>query len=183
MEITERQEEELVARCGSGDGGAFEHLLRPHRRRLLGYLVRASGDPALAEDLLQETLLRAWKALADYRSRGRLVAWLFTIARSVVVDRVRRRDARPTLVSAPEVEPEAREDPSARLLANELAERLSSTVAELPERQRDVFLLRLDGDLKFREIAELRGEPLSTVLGHMHYAMKKLRRTVRDHHE
>ena len=56
-------------------------------------------------------------------------------------------------------------------------------IAQLPEKQRQVFLLRQHGELKFREIAELREEPLSTVLGHMHYALKKLKQAVKEHHD
>ena len=176
-------EADLVDRCRNGDGDAFERLLRPYRGRVLAYLVRSCGDRSQAEDLLQDVLMRAWKGLGGYRASGRLTGWLFSIAHSVVIDRARGRAARPQLVGVPELETAAGDDPATRLLAAELEDRLLKVVAELSEAQRQVFLLRQHGDLKFREIAELRGEPLSTVLGHMHYAMNKLRRTVREHYE
>jgi RNA polymerase sigma-70 factor (ECF subfamily) len=99
----------------------------------------------------------------------------------VTIDHVRRRARRPDEVTADDDRPDAG-DPSKTLLARELGRLLADAVARLPEKQRRVFLLRQHGTLKFREIADLTGEPLSTVLGHMSYATEKLRRVVRHYH-
>jgi RNA polymerase sigma-70 factor (ECF subfamily) len=172
----------LIDRVRGGDADAFADLVRPWRRRMAGYLARMSGDIAHADDLLQETLIRVWRGLPTYDDRQRFGAWLFTIAHHVTIDHVRRRARDPGTTLAATDEPVGRADPSHALMARELGRLLADAVAQLPEKQRRVFLLRQHGTLKFREIAELTGEPLSTVLGHMSYATEKLRRVVRHYH-
>ena len=175
------RERRLIERCRGGDADAFADLIRPWQRRLIGYLARMCGATQ-ADDLLQETLIRLWRGLPAYDDRRRFGSWLFTIAHHVTIDHVRRRARTPDAVgNVPEVTGPT--DPSGELMARELGERLAGAVEGLPEKQRRVFLLRQHGTLRFREIAELTGEPLSTVLGHMSYATEKLQRIVRQYHE
>jgi RNA polymerase sigma-70 factor, ECF subfamily len=172
----------LIERFRRGEAEAFTDLVRPWHHRLAAYLARMCGDPGHAEDLAQETLVRVWRGLRGYDDRQRFGAWLFTIAHHVTVDHVRRRAREPDAVAVSDADLPCRTDPANALIARELGQRLADAVAQLPEKQRRVFLLRQHGTLKFREIAELTGEPLSTVLGHMSYATDKLRRVVRQYH-
>jgi RNA polymerase sigma-70 factor (ECF subfamily) len=182
MEGTESlRERTLIERFRSGDEDAFGDLVRPWHRCLAGYLGRMCGDPGQADDLLQETLFRAWRGLASYDERKRFASWLFTIAHHVTIDHLRRHVREPPRVFDT-VEMPSPADPSRELMARELGRILANAVETLPEKQRRVFLLRQHGGLKFREIAELTGEPLSTVLGHMSYATEKLQRIVRQYH-
>lgn len=182
MEGTESlRERALIERFRRGDADAFADLVRPWRRRLAGYLARMCGDAGHADDLAQETLMRVWRGLRWYDDRTRFGSWLFTIAHHVTIDHARRQARAPALVGEPP-EVAAPADPSGELMARELAQLLADGVEKLPEKQRRVFLLRQHGTLKFREIAELTGEPLSTVLGHMSYATEKLHRIVRQYH-
>ena len=183
MEDTESlRERALIERFRRGDADAFTDLVRPWHRRLAGYLARICGDATHADDLLQETLIRVWRGLRSYDDRKRFASWLFTIAHHVTIDHLRRR-ARAAHEAA-DVIPDLAlpTDPSGELMAQELGRLLADAVERLPEKQRRVFLLRQHGTLKFREIAELTGEPLSTVLGHMSYATEKLQRVVRQYH-
>jgi len=173
-------ERALIERFCRGDADAFNDLMRPWHRRLAGYLARMCGDATHADDLLQETLIRVWRGLHSYDDRKRFGSWLFTIAHHVTVDHLRRQ-ARASCEVGDAPEAAAAADPSSELLADELGRLLANAVAKLPEKQRRVFLLRQHGTLKFREIAELTDEPLSTVLGHMSYATEKLQRIVRDY--
>ena len=173
----------LIERCRRGDANAFAELVRPWRRRLTAYLSRLCGDAAQADDLHQETLIRVWRALPSYDDRQRFGSWLFTIAHHVTIDDGRRRARVPAdLTPLPQHLAAQPSDPANELMARELGQLLADAVERLPEKQRRVFLLRQHGTLKFREIAELTGEPLSTVLGHMSYATEKLRRVVRTYH-
>jgi RNA polymerase sigma-70 factor, ECF subfamily len=172
----------LIERFRCGDAEAFTDLVRPWRRRLAAYVGRMCGDAGHADDLVQETLLRVWRGLPGYDDRQRFGAWLFTIAHHVAVDHVRGRARRVDETAATVANLPGRTDPANALIARELGQQLADAVARLPEKQRRVFLLRQHGTLKFREIAELTGEPLSTVLGHMSYATDKLRRVVRHYH-
>lgn len=170
----------LVAAATAGDGEAFAQLLTPYRSRLFAYLARDTGRREDAEELMQETLLRAWQGMAGYRHAGRFDAWLFAIARNVARDarrlQARHRAAfvseRPGDVAEPRVDPVA----PIRLEARARARRLEALLAGLPAERRQVFLLRQHGELSFREIAELMGRPLGTVLSHMHRAVHDLRR-------
>jgi RNA polymerase sigma factor (sigma-70 family) len=182
MEGTESPHERaLIERFRGGDADAFADLVRPWHRRLAGYLARMCGDAAHADDLLQETLIRVWRGLHSYDDRKRFGSWLFTIAHHVTIDHLRQKAREPDrALSIPDVA--APTDPSGELMARELGRLLAGAVEKLPEKQRRVFLLRQHGRLKFREIAELTAEPLSTVLGHMSYATQKLQRIVRDYH-
>lgn len=173
---------DLIERFRQGDADAFADLVRPYHRRLSTYLARMSGDRGHAEDLVQETLVRVWKGLESYDDRKRFGSWLFTIAHHVMIDHVRRRTRGPEATDHSPEDLSGPGDPSAELMAGELGRILSAAVEALPEKQRRVFLLRQHGTLKFREIAELTGEPLSTVLGHMSYATEKLQRIVRAYH-
>lgn len=182
MEETESlRERALIERFRGGDADAFSDLVRPWRRRLAGYLVRMCADAGHADDLLQETLIRVWRGLPSYDDRRRFGSWLFTIAHHVAIDHLRRRAREPDEV-APVLEMAGDGDPSGQFMARELGQLLARAVERLPEKQRRVFLLRQHGRFKFREIAELTGEPLSTVLGHMSYATEKLHRVVRQYH-
>jgi RNA polymerase sigma-70 factor (ECF subfamily) len=176
------RERTLIERFRGGDSDAFADLVRPWHRRLVGYLARMSGDPVSADDLVQQTLIRVWRGLPSYDDRKRFGSWLFTIAHHVTVDHLRRRRREGLhLPDIPETASSA--DPSSELMARELGRLLAHAIDGLPEKQRRVFSLRQHGRLKFREIAELTDEPLSTVLGHMSYATAKLERIVREYHD
>ncbi len=159
-----------------GDAEAFARLVRPYQDKLYGYLRYRQPVDADAEDLLQEVLLKAWRGLLAGHAPQRFGAWLFTIARRVVIDLGRKQRARPRLVAVdPPREASDIETPETELQALQTRTRLEAAVAELPDKQREVFILRLTTELTFRELAELRSEPLSTVLGHMSYAVAKLK--------
>ncbi|MGB8932015.1 MAG: sigma-70 family RNA polymerase sigma factor, partial [Anaeromyxobacteraceae bacterium] len=86
----DESDEELMRRFQAGDARAFETLVRRHRTALWSFLVRHVGDRARAEDLLQETFLRAVRGSAEWRERAKVTTWLFTIARNLTLDELRR---------------------------------------------------------------------------------------------
>lgn len=153
----------------------FESLVEPCRRRLWTFVRRMVGDEATAEDLYQEALLHAWRALPGYRERGRFLSWLFRIAHNVVRNDRRKRGVRPVLVAPPDgLDPPDPATADDRLRAGEVRRRLDQQLHDLTTEQREVFLLRMHSDLSFREIAELTGAPLSTVINRMRDALGKL---------
>lgn len=177
----------MVSEAVEGGSDAFAELLAPFRAPLFGYLLRSCGRRDLAEDLLQETLLRCWLALPGYDERGRFRAWLFSIARNTVRDAVRRL-ARSRLVDPEEMVhlhpgPAEKFDPHRAMESRQLLRRVQRLLAHLPERQRDVFLLRHHGGMTFREIAGLLGVPLGTVLSDMHRTVGKIRKEIGRHDE
>lgn len=184
----ERTDEELLAAYQQGDAGAFELLLRRHRAPLFTFLLRMLGDRERAEDLAQETFLRIVKGAQAWEHRARFQTWLFTIARNLCVDASRRDrfrraesldqtgpDDGPSMVdSVPgrEIDP-ARGAESARLRPL-----LQKALLSLPHEQREVFVLREQAGMPFKEIAELVGTNENTVKSRMRYALEGLRKAL-----
>jgi len=186
----EKTDEELLAEFQQGDAGAFERLLRRHRSPLYTFFVRMLGDRARAEDLAQETFLRIVKGSAAWEHRARFQTWLYTIARNLCVDAARRErfrraeslDAQDGEEGAPLVEAVAssgagpdREAESARLRPV-----LQRALLALPAEQREVFMLREQAGLPFKEIADLVGANENTVKSRMRYALSGLRKALAE---
>jgi len=183
----DESDEQLMRRFQAGDARAFETLVRRHRTALWNFLLRHVGDRARAEDLLQDALLRAVKASAGWEDRAKVTTWLFTIARNVATDELRRAvhrraeplDGRDDGKAGP-IDRAASDDPPPDAAAEGalLRPRLEAALAALPVEQREVFVLREHGGLGFREIAEVTGVPENTVKSRMRYALEGLRRTL-----
>ena len=159
---------------------AFAVLVREHSGAVLGFVRRRVRNPELAEDLVQETFLRAWKSKDSYRGDASQRGWLYAIAANVVRDWARRRGRRFEEVPLPEhVDlPAPASDPAGDVVATEAAARLTSTLRELPANQREMFLLRERDGLSYREIADVLSCPVGTVMSGLARAREKLLRAV-----
>jgi RNA polymerase sigma-70 factor (ECF subfamily) len=186
---SERTDEELLAAFQAGDAQAFERLLRRHRAPLFTFLLRMVGDRARAEDLTQEAFLRVVRAAARWEARARFQTWLYTVARNLCVDQSRRDrfrradslDAQSPLGDGdgpPLVESIASDGALPDRAADSALVRpaLERALLSLPAEQREVFLLREQAGLPFKEIAELIGCNENTVKSRMRYALEGLRR-------
>jgi len=141
-----------------------------------GLLLRMVGRREVAEDLMQETLLRAFRGLDAYRPEGKFRAWVFRIALNQARDWIRRQH-RPAPVPA-EAAPAAGAPPEGPALARERRRGVEQALARLAEDDREVLLMRYYGDMTFKEIARATDEPLGTVLARAHRALKKLGRLI-----
>lgn len=171
-------ESDLIARARKGDMTSANQLLSRYQRPLWGFLLSLLGHQADAEDALQETCLKALRGLSGYRDERKFKSWLFQIAyRESLTLRRRQKRAPVTTEDADELESLADAEPLAtvRLESIEARQRLRACVERLPEAEREVVLLRLQRDIPFREIAEITGAPLNTVLGRMRNATLRLR--------
>ena len=195
-ERTERDVEDaalLAAYAEGGDVGALGRLVEKYRRPLKAFIARNAAGAADAEECYQETWLRALRGLERFR-REHFAAWLFRIARNWLVDEGRRKKPELSLdAPAAGAEAEAGEGatlgervaaagaaPDEQSARAELGRRIRAAAAELPEEQREVFWLRLDAGLAFREIAEVQGCPLNTALARMQYALAKMRKALAE---
>jgi RNA polymerase sigma-70 factor (ECF subfamily) len=184
----ERTDEELLAAYQQGDPAAFEALLRRHRAPLFTFLLRMLGDRERAEDLAQETFLRIVKGAQAWEHRARFQTWLFTIARNLCVDQARRdrfRRAESLDAEGPDGEPAMVEsvpgdaiDPSRGAESARLRPLLQRALLSLPAEQREVFVLREQAGVPFREIAEMVGVNENTVKSRMRYALEGLRKVL-----
>jgi RNA polymerase sigma factor (sigma-70 family) len=174
-------DETLLAGLGSGDPDAAAAFVRRFQSRVYGLALTMLHDPGLAEDVAQETFVRAWRFATTYDARrARVPTWLLTIARNAALDRARMRSATPV-------------DPDAIVAQIDVAgpaasvdvverERLRGALASLPDDQRRALVLAAYGGRTAREIAELDGLPLGTVKTRIRAAMTKLRATLGVEH-
>src|SRR3981189_3060007 len=184
----ERTDEELLAAYQQGDPGSFEDLLRRHRAPLFTFLLRMLGDRERAEDLAQEAFLRIVKGAQAWEHRARFQTWLFTIARNLCVDQSRRdrfRRAESLDQTGPDDEPPlvdpvpGREiDPERGAQNARLRPVLQKALLGLPPEQREVFVLREQAGVPFKEIAEMVGVNENTVKSRMRYALEGLRKAL-----
>ena len=169
-------DEMLMKRLQEGDPGAFQILYERHHRPVFGFLARSVRDRQTAEDLLQETFLRVFASRQAYRPLAPFRAWLYTIARHLVVDQMRRAGPSAALI---EDSSEDVADPQASALeraeAQGLGERLERAVARLPPVQREVVLLSRMGGLTHEEISRVTGASPEAVRVALHRALRTLR--------
>ena len=160
-----------------GELDAFQVLYERHSRAVFALLLRSVGDRRVAEDLLQETFLRVFATRQGYQPLASFRTWLYTIARHLVVDEVRRRRGAGGPGGGDDVEtlvdPQA--SPLQRTEARELGERLERAVRRLPPAQREVLLLSRVAGLSHDEVAQVTGTSPGAVRVTLHRALGRLR--------
>lgn len=158
----------------------FQELVGPHLGRLVRFASRRVGNPADAEDLAQEACTRAWIAFADLRDEALVLPWLYRILRSALSDfheRYNRRELLAptlTLASATELPGEEADGPLEKLIASASSERIHELLRTLPEDfALAIELHDLEG-LRYRDIAEMTGVPVGTVMSRIHRGRRLL---------
>ena len=186
MEITAPGE--LRMRARAGDAPAFCQLIEPLQPRLLRQAVALTGDVSVAEDLVSETLVEAWKSLARYDESCRFSTWLYAILLHRRQKWARRARSRPLALAwlpafrrdaltarhgnLPSPEP----SPAECAVQNEFSARLRECVDRLPERHRRVILLRFFQDASLPDMARVLGCSVGTVKSRLHHALEKMRK-------
>ena len=164
-----------------GDADAFNELFQSFAPRVKSYMMRQGADPTTAEELAQETLLMVWRKAALYsRDKGSPSTWIFTIARNLRIDRLRREVPWQEL---PDGHDEIKSDdptPEEIVSSRERQERTQTALATLPDDQRSVVALSYLEGLSHSEIAERLNLPLGTVKSRMRLAYQKIREAVED---
>lgn len=178
-------DEALMAAYQSGDARSFTLLFERHERKVLRFVRRSLGDATAADDLLQEVWLAVVRNAAAYAPRAKFTTWLFTIARSKVVDYWRA--ARPTVsldqeaVNDPD---EAMIDgvpapdsvrPDVQVMSRAQAQAFIAAVEALPAVQREAFLLHVEGDMTVEDVAQATGVGFETAKSRLRYAFARLR--------
>lgn len=178
--MSQLNENNLIDRCRMGESAAFGPLIKLYKNRLFSYLFKIVGDKNLAEDMLQETLIKVWNGFSNYSEQNRFSSWLFSIAHNTAMDSLRKNNRHKIFDTSSEPDNlSSQVNPYKDLVGKETSQSISIAVDQLPPKQKEVFLLRAHGEMTFKEISEITREPLSTVLSHMHYSVKKLRKILR----
>lgn len=160
-----------------GPDGVFERMVHEHQDRVFAFSLALSGNRHDAEEIAQDTFLRAYRALVTYppeRVRDlKQRAWLHQIALNVA--RNRFRGNRPRIVELNGSEPDNVPGPEARAMERAGMEQLAARVAGLPPRFREAVVLRYVQDLSYAEVADTLGQPVGTVKSNVYRGLKLLR--------
>ena len=173
------------ARLRRGDPDAFDALLARYQHRLYRYLLRLTANPALADDLFQETWLKVITRIHRYDERRPFEPWLFSVARNLAIDHLRK--TAPESLDEPAESGETRSaqlgagEPGAldRLLDHERQAVVARRLAELPALYREALSLRFEEEMPFEEIAGVLSAPVSTVKSRVQRALALLRKRMR----
>jgi len=182
-------DDELMAAFVVGDAAAMETLFLRYRRGVYSWLLRMTNDASEAEDVYQDVWGRIIRRAGDYRP-GNFKAWLWRIVRNAATDRSRKMS--PLLVLDAPVDvgdecgqtvleqlcDESAADALRRIEAQERKSMVRNAIDALPPAQKEIVLLRINGELSFKEIAESLTLPMGTVLARMHHAVKGLKESL-----
>lgn len=167
--------EHILNRIQAGDSQAFAKVVQVYQRPLFGFLGRMGLSRSQTEDLAQETFLRAWRNLGQYRSNvGRFSTWLYTIARNLALNEMERAKTRPTLIDPPPEPMCERARPDESLDAARLRQQLHHALGQLPPLDRAVLALAYLSDLDIAEIAHIEGCSEGAVKTRLSRARKRL---------
>jgi RNA polymerase sigma-70 factor (ECF subfamily) len=176
-------DEALLAAYAAGNAQSFAELYERHERPVYRYFLRQGAAPAVADDLLQETWMAVIRNAARFEPRARFTTWLYTVARSKMVDHWRAHDGTLSLDEAANDPGDApleaagsdADRPDVQALSRAEARAFVAAVEALPPAQREAFLLQAEGGLSLQEIAQVTDAAQETVKSRLRYAMAKLR--------
>ncbi|MCU0645285.1 MAG: RNA polymerase sigma factor [bacterium] len=185
-----RATEALNERCRQVDHNAFDQLIKEHGAPLYNFILYMTKSKSLADDVYQETWIRAYNHFDDYREQGQFKCWLFKIANHQCLNHLRflRRAVVPLteLLNADNetdiIVNRSNPDPSPdeELERNESLKWVRKLARQLPIKQRQVFFLKMNSDLTFKEISVILNRPLNTVLTQMRTALLTIRKKLKD---
>jgi RNA polymerase sigma-70 factor (ECF subfamily) len=176
----------LMLRVKQGDTAAFVGLVEKYKQPILNLAFRTLRDETEAEDLAQTVFVQAWKSAARYQPTAKFSTWLFTIARNLCLNEIRRRKRHPA-ESLDQTRDDAEEQPLLQvedkrvtsapheLLRGELEQKVDEALAALPENQRTALMLCRQEELSYEEIAKVLGCSLSATKSLIHRARETLK--------
>ncbi|MFO0965589.1 MAG: sigma-70 family RNA polymerase sigma factor [Gemmataceae bacterium] len=173
------EEPELIRLSRTGDRQAFAGLVDLYWDRLYRWLYHLSHDQHQAEDIAQEAFLKAFTALDSFAEGTRFQAWLFRIAFNAFVNQRKRRGK--VILAFPEAAASEEPEPAEQLMSKEALAHLARAVGRLPAEFRAAFLLRVEEDLSFREVAAALNITEETARWRVFKARQKLLEVMKPH--
>ncbi len=178
----------LLGQYLAGDQSAISQLIDRHSRRVRDYIRMMVKDRDLADDILQDTLIKVVRVIDEgrYVDSGKFLSWILRIAHNQVIDHFRREKQQKQLTEADAgydvlgtlrfSEPTVED----RMVSDQIAADIRALIEELPAEQREVVKMRYYANLTFKEIAEATDVSVNTALGRMRYALINLRRMIQE---
>jgi len=187
-ERVEDVDRDLVVRARGGEAEAFEAIVRSYQRRVYGVALRMTRRHEVADDITQETFVRAYSHLNRFELGRPLAPWLTRIAVNLSINHLNGAPKRERPFSdgdGPGGEPPAKEgepDPLTLLLSKEFQRALDAAVEQLPVEQKAVFVLKVHEEMRYEEIAAVLEISTGTVMSRLFRARQKLKEMLRDYH-
>ncbi len=174
---------DLIQQYLNGNEAAFETLMKRHKNRVFTTIFFMVNDRYLAEDIFQESFIKAIRFIqaGKYSHENKFGPWMSRIAKNKAIDAIRSRKLRPTVTDGEGTsifdfigyeDAKAEKD----MIHSEKVNYVRSFVHKLPEKQKEVLILRHYADLSFKEIAAMTGANINTCIGRMHYALANLKK-------
>lgn len=173
IDITQKTDQDLVEEVLSGQRQAFSELVRRYQKSILRLSMRFTKDLDMAQDVVQETFIKAYEKLGSFEGRSQFRSWLFQIAVNTAKNKLRDRKHQITEEEGLQlaVHPEA----EASLIKSALSKEMGREVEKLPIKQRTALILRIYEDLSFKEIADIMECPYDTAKANYRHALLRLR--------
>jgi RNA polymerase sigma-70 factor, ECF subfamily len=161
MDVSQSDDRQLVEWAQAGDMSAFDELVRRHHGPLYCYLYRTCRNGAEAEEMTQESFVKAWEGLAGFRGEASFKTWLFRIGTNLCMNRLSRRKP---LDPLPDSLPARRQDePEQAFRQRVLGEFINAALEQLPPDQRSALVLSIYEEMSYDEIARMLGRSLASV--------------------
>ncbi len=188
-DLRKQTDETLLRLYMEGDNGAFDVLLGRYESKVFTYLIYSVRNQELAEDLFQDAFMRIITTLRNkrYTETGKFSSWVMRIAHNLVIDHFRQNKGE-NFISNDDENFDVLNDSSVavddniekQMIDRQTLRDIKALVRMLPEKQREVVLMRFYQDLSFKEIAELTDVSINTALGRMRYTLINLRRMANE---
>jgi RNA polymerase sigma-70 factor (ECF subfamily) len=190
METMFRKTDELLVEMfANGNNQAFDILLERHKDRVYNYILLIVRNREMAEDIFQETFMRAIMTIKQgrYMENGKFSSWICRIAHNQIID-IYRRERNEKTVSNEEYEEQdlfndaklCEENIEDKMVREQVLQDVNNLMLHLPDEQREVVYMRYYQDLSFKEIADITGVSINTALGRMRYAVMNMRRMAQE---
>ena len=185
----DKSDEQLISLYVDGKNEAFDALLERHKDQVYMYIYHAVKNEELADDIFQETFIKAITTIKQgrYVENGHFPAWIIRIAHNLIIDNFRQTkvenlqstdDEEVNVLNRKELAEGNIED---SLVASQILRDVRSLIKALPDNQREVLVLRYYKNMSFKEIADVTGVSINTALGRMRYAILNMRRMAEEH--
>jgi RNA polymerase sigma-70 factor (ECF subfamily) len=182
----------LMMRVKEGDREAFEALVEKYKQPVMNLIYRTLGDATEAEDLAQHVFVQVYKSAHRYQVSAKFSTWIFTIARNLSLNEIRRRSRHPAdSLDAPMGEGEEQShyqhvdsktfSPTETAMQGELEEKIEAALANLPEKQRTALLLCREEELSYEEMAKVLNCSLSATKSLIHRAREALKQQLKPY--
>jgi RNA polymerase sigma-70 factor (ECF subfamily) len=189
-------DEALMIRFQAGERSTFQVLVKRYQGPLYNFALRHLRSPSSAEEVVQDAFVRVVQNALEFKHEARFSTWVYTIVRNLCIDQIRKQALRrhPSLDESKresegdgptlgEQTADSRANVERTAVSMEIRERVMLAVEQLPDEQREVFLMREVSNLPFKEIAEIVGIPENTVKSRMRYALERLQVALSEYEE